>query len=92
MSRFVLLAASMLFVLLGTTHAQIPPPCVDEVGVVRSLTAVTTTTLDLSAILRNSYDDRTADAWLDAHEAFVSHIKADNAFHHQVAELLECAF
>ena len=42
MTRFVLLAASMPFVLLGTTHAHIPPHCVEEELVVRS-TAVTTT-------------------------------------------------
>ena len=91
MTRLVLLAASMPFVLLGTTHAQISPPCVDEGLVVRSA-AVTTTTLDLYEMFRNSYDDLTADAWLDAHEAFITHAEADNAFHRQVLELLECAF
>ena len=90
MTRFVLLAACMLFVLLGTTHAHIPPHCVEEELVVRSA-AVTTTTLDLYEIFRNSYDDRTADAWLDAHEAFITHAEADNAFHRRFLELLECA-
>ena len=87
-----LLAASILFVLLGATRAHSPPPCVDEVGVALSLTAVTTTSLDLYEMFRKHYDDLTVDAWLDTHEAFIIHAEADTEFHRQVLELLKCAW
>ena len=90
MTRFVLLAASMLFVLLGATRAHIPAHCVDIDRLDKLDTAVTDTHRDVLDMLRLASANPTHGTVLLVTQAFGDHVAADTDWTLYDAEFLAC--